>query len=138
MSWSPGQQRTLDRIEEALLADDQSLGSLFAFFTTLAGEDAMPRTERTTPRRLPRQSLLAAIGLVAAMLFLLTLLSPGRPACPPLAVTTSALSSSAARPASGCLPGPSARRDPAGHRPAKSAAAGRQPTYPDLHLHAIG
>jgi hypothetical protein len=99
MSWPAGQQRVLDRIEETLLADDQYLGSLFTFFTALARDDAMPRTERLPPRRLPRPALLVAAGLIAVAMFLLTLLAPGRPGCPAAAVATSALNSSAARPA---------------------------------------
>jgi hypothetical protein len=50
-----GQQRVLDRIEETLLAGDQQLGSLFAFFTRLAGDDAMPQAERLAPRQPPRR-----------------------------------------------------------------------------------
>jgi len=46
MSWPGRQQRVLDRIEKRLLGDDLRLGSLFAVFTRLAPEDAMPPTER--------------------------------------------------------------------------------------------
>jgi hypothetical protein len=115
MSWPAGQQRVLDRIEETLLADDQHLGSLFAFFTMLAGDDAMPGTERVrVTRRLPRPALLAAAGLIAVTVSLLTLLAPGRPACSAAAVTPSVLSSSADR--------PSAHRQAAGCRPASRAS----------------
>jgi hypothetical protein len=43
MSWPGRQQRVLDQIEKRLLGDDLRLGSLFAVFTRLASEDAMPR-----------------------------------------------------------------------------------------------
>src|ERR1700722_5417281 len=45
-SWPGRQRRVLNRIEKTLLADDLRLGSLFAVFTRLAGEDAMPTAER--------------------------------------------------------------------------------------------
>jgi hypothetical protein len=48
MSLRAGQQRSLDRIESTLLQDDLHLASLFATFTRLAREEAMPATERVT------------------------------------------------------------------------------------------
>jgi len=41
MSWLAG-QRALDQIEKTLLGEDDRLASLFAFFTRLARDDAMP------------------------------------------------------------------------------------------------
>jgi hypothetical protein len=54
------QQRALDRIEKTLLADDLPLGSLFAVFTRLTLEDAMPRTERVEAG--PRHPLRSAFA----------------------------------------------------------------------------
>jgi hypothetical protein len=46
VSWFGRQQRVLNRIEKRLLADDRRLGALFAVFTRLTREDAMPAAER--------------------------------------------------------------------------------------------
>lgn len=46
MSWPSRQRRALNRIEKTLLADDLRLGSLFAVFTRLTREDAMPQAKR--------------------------------------------------------------------------------------------
>jgi hypothetical protein len=64
MSWPGRQQRVLDRIEKRLLGDDLRLGSLFAVFTRLASEDAMPPTERVEagPGACCEQLLAAAVG----------------------------------------------------------------------------
>jgi len=85
MSLRAGQQRSLDRIESALLNDDLRLGSMFAIFTRLARDEAMPATERVTAgpwlRRL-RPALAAAVGLAAVVsVLVLGLLVPGRQAC---------------------------------------------------------
>jgi hypothetical protein len=86
MSLRAGQQRSLDRIESTLLVDDLRLGSLFAIFTRLARDEAMPLTERVTAgpwRRRLRPALAAAFGLAAVVsVLVLSLLIPGRPACP--------------------------------------------------------
>jgi hypothetical protein len=84
MSLRAGQQRSLDQIEHTLLDDDLRLGSLFAIFTRLAGDEAMPSTERVTagPWRRLRPALAAAFGLAAVVTVLvLSLLVPGRQAC---------------------------------------------------------
>jgi Protein of unknown function (DUF3040) len=84
MSLRAGQQRSLDRIESTLLQDDLHLASLFATFTRLAREEAMPATERVTAGRWQRlrPALAAAFGLAAVVTVLvLSLLTPGRPAC---------------------------------------------------------
>jgi hypothetical protein len=84
MSLRAGQQRSLDRIESTLLVDDLRLESLFAIFTRLARDEAMPSIERIMagPWRL-RPALAAAFGLAAAVsVLVLSLLVPGRPACP--------------------------------------------------------
>jgi hypothetical protein len=51
MSLPASQQRALNRIEETLADDYPGLGPLFAIFTRLAGQEAMPVTERVTTRR---------------------------------------------------------------------------------------
>jgi hypothetical protein len=50
MSLPASQQRALNRIEEALVHDHPGLGPLFAIFTRLVGQEAMPMTERVTAR----------------------------------------------------------------------------------------
>jgi hypothetical protein len=85
MSLRAGQQRSLDRIERTLLDDDLRLGSLFAIFTRLARDEAMPSIERVTAgpwRRRLRPALAAALGLAAVIsVLVLSLLVPGRQAC---------------------------------------------------------
>jgi hypothetical protein len=86
MSLPAGQQRSLDRIESTLLVDDLRLASLFAIFTRLARDEAMPATEQVTAgpwlRRL-RPALAAAVGLAAVVSVLVfRLLAPGRQECP--------------------------------------------------------
>ena len=53
MSLPAGQRRAPNRIEKTLADDDPRLGLLFAAFTRLAGQEAMPVTEPVTgrPRR---------------------------------------------------------------------------------------
>jgi len=83
------QQRALNRIEKTLTNDDFGLGPRFAIFTSLAGHEAMPVTERVTApswrRRMRRiwQAVATVTGLAAvtgALIFSQTL--PGRQACP--------------------------------------------------------
>jgi hypothetical protein len=50
MSLPASQQRVLNRIEGALAQDHPGLGPLFAIFTRLVGQEAMPVTERITAR----------------------------------------------------------------------------------------
>jgi nitrate reductase NapE component len=64
MSFPARQQRTLDRIEKTLLADDPRLGSLFANFTSLASPKAMPTTERVKPRQRQQLQVLAPFVLI--------------------------------------------------------------------------
>ena len=90
MSLPTSQQRALSQIEKTLADDHPGLGALFATFTKLAGQEAMPVTERVTvPRwRLPWQRRMwpAAAGvlglaLVTVALFTLSLTLPNRPTC---------------------------------------------------------
>jgi hypothetical protein len=59
MSWPGRQRRVLNRTEKMLLADDPLLGLLFAVFTRLTREDAIPLAERVEagPGRLLRAAL---------------------------------------------------------------------------------
>ena len=50
MSLPASQQRALSQIEKTLADDHPGLGPLFATFTRLAGQEAMPVTERVTDR----------------------------------------------------------------------------------------
>jgi hypothetical protein len=96
MSLPASQQRALDEIEKTLAADHPGLGPLFATFTRLVGDEAMPVTEQVTAR--PRRSLwprrvtwrrrmwptvAGVVGLAVAtvVLFTLSLTLPSRPSC---------------------------------------------------------
>jgi hypothetical protein len=90
MSRPASQQRALDEIEKALAHDHPGLGPLFAAFTGLVGNEAMPVTERVTARlrRRPWQrpmwptvAGLVGLALVAVALFTLSLTLPTRPTC---------------------------------------------------------
>jgi hypothetical protein len=89
MSLPTSQQRALSQIEQTLADDHPGLGPLFATFTRLAGQEAMPVTERVTTRswRLPWQRLwptaagVVGLALVAVALFTLSLTLPNRPTC---------------------------------------------------------
>jgi hypothetical protein len=64
MSLRADQQRELDRIGEALRADDRRLESLFTTFSRVTRLEAMPGTEQITPepRRQLRRLLAAVVG----------------------------------------------------------------------------
>jgi hypothetical protein len=90
MSLPTSQQRALDQIEKALADDHPGLGPLFATFTRLVGNEAMPVTERVTarPRRLPWRRRMwptiagvVGLALVSVALFTLSLTLPSRPTC---------------------------------------------------------
>ena len=99
MSLPASQQRTLSQIEKALADDHPGLGPLFATFTRLAGQEAMPVTERVTARswRMPWQRRMwptaagvIGLALVAVALFTLSLTLPSRPTCTGTAVSIAA------------------------------------------------
>ena len=46
-----GQKRSLERIEEPLVASSPRLASMFAIFSIMTRYDPMPVTERLAPRR---------------------------------------------------------------------------------------
>ena len=91
MSLPTSQQRALSQIEKTLADDHPGLGPLFAIFTGLVGQEAMPVTERVTearPRRLPWQRRMwptvagvVGLALVTVVLFTLSLTLPSRPTC---------------------------------------------------------
>jgi hypothetical protein len=90
MSLPTGQQRALDQIEKTLADDHPGLLPLFATFTRLVGNEAMPMTERVTarPRRLPWRRRMwptiagvVGLALVSVALFTLSLTLPSRPTC---------------------------------------------------------
>jgi hypothetical protein len=99
MSLPASQQRALSQIEKTLADDHPGLGPLFATFTRLAGQEAMPVTERVTARswRMPRRRRMwptaagvVGLALVAVALFTLSLTLPSRPACTATAVSIAA------------------------------------------------
>ena len=90
MSLPTSQQRALDQIEKTLAGDHPGLEPLFATFTRLVGNEAMPVTERVTarPRRLPWRRRMwptiagvVGLALVSVALFTLSLTLPSRPTC---------------------------------------------------------
>ena len=103
MSLPTRQQRALDRIEKALAHDHPSLGPLFAIFSTLVDQEAMPATERVTTRRRrvrwqrrrlrrisPTVATLLGLAMAAVALFTLSLTLPSPQSCPGAAVTVAA------------------------------------------------
>lgn len=80
-----GQQRTLQRIEQALRVDDAGLESLFAVFTRLAEDDAMPPAEQVAPwlqRQLQRPAAVVLITVTVLLgILALTIVPRGGQAC---------------------------------------------------------
>jgi hypothetical protein len=93
MSLPTSQQRALDLIEKRLAHDHPSLGPLFAIFTGLVAQEAMPVTERVTarPRRSrrsrrqrqvwPTVATLVGLAMAAAVLFTVSLTLPSPQVC---------------------------------------------------------
>jgi hypothetical protein len=90
MSLPTSQQRALDRIEKTLAHDHPGLGPLFAIFTGLVGQEAMPVTERVTAapwrsrwlRRVsPTVATIVGLSMAAAGLFTLSLELPSPQVC---------------------------------------------------------
>jgi len=95
MGLPASQRRALNQIEKRLADDHPGLGPLFGIFARLTGHEAMPATERFTPRpwRWQRQmwpGVVTVIGLAMATgaLLTLSLMLPGPQACGPGTVTT--------------------------------------------------
>jgi hypothetical protein len=104
MSLPARQQRALDRIEKALLADDPRFGSPFALFTRLTWHEAMPGIELVKSGRWHslRPFAAIAIALIAvASVLMLALLTPRRPIC----LTSAAGHSYSSGQTTACLPG---------------------------------
>jgi Protein of unknown function (DUF3040) len=97
MSLSAAQQRALNRIEKTLANDDFGLGPRFAIFTSLAGHEAMPVTERVTARSWRRRmrriwpavATVTGLAVVTGALIFSHML-PGRQACPGTVTSASA------------------------------------------------
>jgi hypothetical protein len=87
MGLPASQQRALDEIEETLAHDHPGLGPLFATFTRLVGNEAMPVTERVTARppwqrrMWPTVAGVVGLAMVTVVLFTLSLTLPSRPTC---------------------------------------------------------
>jgi hypothetical protein len=95
MSLPTSQQHALDRIERTLAQDHPGLESLFAIFTTLVHDEAMPVTERVTVRRSrwrirPAVATLVGLALATVALFALSLTLPRPQWCPGTAVAVAA------------------------------------------------
>ena len=107
MSLPARQRRDLQRIEQALLADDAGLGSMFAVFTRLTAQEAMPRAEHVTSRlqrQLQRPAATMVIAVTALLgILVLALLTRSGQACGAASGARTGQTASA-RPA-GCLPG---------------------------------
>ena len=91
MSLPASQRRALNRIEETLADDHPGLGPLFAIFTRLVGQEAMPVTERVTAwrwrsrrmwRMWPTVAAVVGLAMVTVALFTLSLTLPSTQACP--------------------------------------------------------
>jgi hypothetical protein len=82
----PGcQQRALDRIEQALVAEDPGLGLRFAFFARLTRYEAVPLTEQVPGRlqRIRRRVIvLPLLGISLPAVLAASWLIPSRQACP--------------------------------------------------------
>jgi hypothetical protein len=83
VSLPAGQQRTLQRIEQALVDDDTGMEPLFAVFARLTARVAMPPAEQVTSRRRLRRPVAITVIAPAALLGLLILaiLTGSGPAC---------------------------------------------------------
>jgi hypothetical protein len=84
MSLTASEVRVLSRIEEGLLSRDPRLKSLFAIFTRLTRQEAMPAREQLRRRRWrPGAGMAILIGLVlAAVAVSLASLAVPAHACP--------------------------------------------------------
>ncbi|HEY2077834.1 MAG TPA: hypothetical protein VGH53_15995 [Streptosporangiaceae bacterium] len=125
----PGwQQRALDRIEQALVAEDPGFGLRFAFFARLTRYEAIPLTEQVPGRLqrvLRRVIVFPLLGISLAAVLAASWLIASRQACsagPNAAATTVPSLSHAAH----CRPGPAIMANPMpAHGPASRTAPGR-------------
>jgi hypothetical protein len=78
-------QRALNKIEQALAAEDSRLELRFAVFTRLTRHEAMPETEQVPdpfPRFLQRAILLPLLTISLAAMLAASWLMTSRPTCP--------------------------------------------------------
>jgi hypothetical protein len=109
MSLPASQRRALVQIEQSLADDHPSLGPLFAVFTNLSSQEAMPMTEQVTPRpwwrpgrpwrlqrrpwrrrMLPGVATVAVLAVATGVLLALSLTLPVPRMCASGAVTSGA------------------------------------------------
>jgi hypothetical protein len=109
----PPSGHALNRIEQALVAEDPRLGSQFAFFTRLARHEPMPEIEQLPDRRqrmMRRAMLLPLLAVSLAALLAASWLTSSRAACP-AGPSEAASSSSVLSQAAHCQPSPTIRLD---------------------------
>jgi DUF3040 family protein len=85
MSLPTSETRVLTRIEQSLLSCDPRLRSLFAIFTRLTSQEAMPAREQLRPRRWrpqPGPVIVIALVLVLVGVVLGSLAGPARVCSP--------------------------------------------------------
>jgi hypothetical protein len=111
----PGcRQRALDRIEQALVAEDPRLGSRFAVFTMLTRHEPMSETEQVPGRRqrfLRRAILLPLLAISLAALLAASWLMPSNGHACPGGLNMAAHALSSLRHAARCRPGPAIKLD---------------------------
>jgi hypothetical protein len=100
MGLPASQRRALNQIEKALADDHPSLGPLFAVFARLAGQEAMPVTERVTARRWwqpwwqrrmwPAVATVIGLAMITGALLTLSLRLPGPQVCKDTVVAVAA------------------------------------------------
>jgi hypothetical protein len=113
MSLPASEERVLTRIEQMLLARDPRLKSLFAIFTRLTGQEAMPVTEQLQPRRwrLHKGPVIAiALAVVVGVLVATSLTTAPVRSCgtaqPGLGIVAQPASNTSAQAKHNCLPAP--------------------------------
>jgi Protein of unknown function (DUF3040) len=105
MSLPGRQQRTLDQIGQALVAEDPGLGSRFAFFARLTRHEAIPENEQV-PGHLGRAILVPLLAIGLAALMAATWLIPGRGQACPAGTHAAAHNLSSLGHSAHCQPGP--------------------------------
>jgi Protein of unknown function (DUF3040) len=120
MSLPASEERVLSRIETALLDRDPRLRSLFAIFTRLTRQEAMPATEQLRRRRRwsPQQAVVVLLaGAILIGVILAGAFGPAGTCGPARTAASSASSAPSAVAASALIPGCSARQGAASRTP---------------------